>query len=339
MVTVKVLEDDQDLESESESEMSLGEEEEEDSETESDEEMLNLDSDSELQEAFEKGVLKPGTVLKDPKLAKPPKVNTNNVQGLKRKLDEFKLKEKWIERLDIVSGQAPLAPELAEKLENQQLITDKNELATSDFQRELYFYRQAQATVLEAIPRLKSMNIPTRRPEDYFAEMAKTDEHMQKVRANLTKKKTEEERREKVRNFRQQKKFGKKVEAEARVAKQMQKKAMLDEVRKFRKGQRKDLDFLDDDKPTKKKNENTPNEKGQGKSKIKRSQFRREAKDKKYGFGGRKRGKKTNTRDSASDVFNTGKPSGRPGGFKSKGKNQQQRPGKNRRQKMKGGRK
>jgi hypothetical protein len=31
------------------------------------------------------------------------------------------------------------------------------------------------------LPRLKSMNIPTKRPEDYFAQMAKTDEHMQKV--------------------------------------------------------------------------------------------------------------------------------------------------------------
>jgi len=51
------------------------------------------------------------------------------------------------------------------------------------------------------------------------------------VRATLTQKQTEESRRDKIRQFRQQKKFGKKVEAEAKVAKQMQKKAMLDEVR------------------------------------------------------------------------------------------------------------
>jgi hypothetical protein len=53
----------------------------------------------------------------------------------------------------------------------------------NDFKRELLFYRQAQSAVLEALPRLKSMNIPTKRPEDYFAQMAKTDEHMQKVLA------------------------------------------------------------------------------------------------------------------------------------------------------------
>lgn len=44
-----------------------------------------------------------------------------------------------------------------------------------------FSYRQAQATVLEAIPRLKSANIATKRPDDFYAQMAKTDEHMKKV--------------------------------------------------------------------------------------------------------------------------------------------------------------
>lgn len=42
-------------------------------------------------------------------------------------------------------------------------------------------YRQAQATVLEALPLLNKHGIATRRPDDYFAEMAKSDQHMQKV--------------------------------------------------------------------------------------------------------------------------------------------------------------
>ena len=51
----------------------------------------------------------------------------------------------------------------------------------NDFKREMGFYRQAQAAVLEGLARLKSMKVPTKRPDDYFAQMAKTDEHMQKV--------------------------------------------------------------------------------------------------------------------------------------------------------------
>lgn len=83
-----------------------------------------------------------------------------------------------------------------------------------------------------------------------------------------------------------------------------------------------------------------------------RSQFRREAKDKKYGRGGRKRGLKANTRESSSDTgggnkrFNGGKPGARGkmggGGRGAAGKGRggagggkQQRPGKGRRQNMK----
>ncbi len=44
-----------------------------------------------------------------------------------------------------------------------------------------YSYRLAQAAVQEGLPRLKKAGIPTKRPDDYYAEMAKTDEHMKKV--------------------------------------------------------------------------------------------------------------------------------------------------------------
>jgi len=50
-----------------------------------------------------------------------------------------------------------------------------------DFKRELLFHRQAQAAVTHALPKLKALGVKTRRPEDYFAEMAKSDSHMQKV--------------------------------------------------------------------------------------------------------------------------------------------------------------
>ena len=44
-----------------------------------------------------------------------------------------------------------------------------------------YSYRQAQAAVLAAMPRLHKLNLPTKRPDDYFAQMAKTDAHMKKA--------------------------------------------------------------------------------------------------------------------------------------------------------------
>lgn len=50
-----------------------------------------------------------------------------------------------------------------------------------DFKREMLFHRQAQSAVLDGVTRLKSLGILTKRPDDYFAEMAKSDQHMHKV--------------------------------------------------------------------------------------------------------------------------------------------------------------
>lgn len=55
------------------------------------------------------------------------------------------------------------------------------DLALNDFHRETLFHRQAQAAVLIGIPKLREQGVKSKRPEDYFAEMAKSDQHMQKV--------------------------------------------------------------------------------------------------------------------------------------------------------------
>ena len=57
------------------------------------------------------GLLKPGlnTVL-TPKDSERPK--TNNIDGLRQKLAEFRQDQPWIERLDMANKPAPLAPEL-----------------------------------------------------------------------------------------------------------------------------------------------------------------------------------------------------------------------------------
>ena len=45
--------------------------------------------------------------------------------------------------------------------------------------------RQAQASVLVGLKKLQELDIPTQRPDDYFAEMIKTDDHMRKVRERV----------------------------------------------------------------------------------------------------------------------------------------------------------
>ncbi|XP_018335673.1 probable rRNA-processing protein EBP2 homolog [Agrilus planipennis] len=227
------------------------------------------DSDAELQEAFSKGLLKPGLNL----VEKAPKTCVNN-SGLKQKLNEIKLNLDWVERLDCTNKEAPLAPELAAQILQQEQKRE-NEIRNNkklpqvplsedpvlnDFKREMMFFRQGQATVLEAIPRLKALNIPTKRPDDYFAEMAKTDEHMQRIRENLMKKQMQQQRSEKVKQLRAQKKEGKALQVQAKLQRQERKKQILEHVKKVRKGVLKDLDF-DDNKNNNKNYKNNVNSK------------------------------------------------------------------------------
>jgi hypothetical protein len=79
------------------------------------------------------------------------------------------------------------------------------------------------------MPRLKGFGVLTKRPEDYFAEMSKTDDHMKKVRETLLTKHAEIEKREKVRKLRELKKMGKQIQIEAEKKKQQGKRVYKSE--------------------------------------------------------------------------------------------------------------
>ncbi|XP_018057731.1 PREDICTED: probable rRNA-processing protein EBP2 homolog [Atta colombica] len=302
-------------------------------------------SDEELQEAFAKGLLKPGLNVAVETSGKQSK---NYVNHMKQKLDEIKLNLPWIERLDMVNSLAPLAPELALQMQEQEVRRAKQlqgnrkllqykpseDPILNDFRRENMFHRQAQGAVMEGINRLKKLGISISRPDDYFAEMAKSDEHMQKVRENLMKKQVMTQRSEKVRQLRQQKKVAKQMQVEATLKKHAEKRKLMEEVKKYRKGIRKDLDFLDD----KKKSQSKP----QGKPLVNRkinskAQLKMQMKAAKFGYGGKKRRSKWNTRSSSADVSEYRRPEKE--GRRGKGGKGKQRLGKNHRTQMKAKRK
>lgn len=71
----------------------------------------------------------------------------------------------WLERLDFVNEPAAVAPDIAAKYGDAELktnnkgevikeVNESEDKAQDDFKRELLFYRQAQASVLEALPKL-----------------------------------------------------------------------------------------------------------------------------------------------------------------------------------------
>lgn len=299
-------------------------------------------SDEELQEALAKGLLKPGLNVA---VETNKKQFKNCVSLMKQKLREIKLNLPWLEKLDMVNAPAPLAPELALQMQEQEVRRAKQlqgnkklpqyessqDPVLNDFRRETMFHRQAQGAVMDGIARLKKLGIPTSRPEDYFAEMAKSDEHMQKVRENLMKRQAIAQRSEKVRQLRQQKKVSKQMQVEATLKKHAEKRKMLEEVKKYRKGIRHDLDFLDDKKKPRNKQ---PNHKMNSKAQIK-AKFKSE----KYGHGGKKRRTKWNTSSSSADVSEYRRPD-KPGARKQgKGGKGKPRLGKSRRIQLKAKRK
>lgn len=269
---------------------------------------------------------------------------------LQQKTEEFKLNLPWIERLDLTNGLAPIAPELVVQLEKHeqkraslfagnakiQSFTPDEDPVLNDFKREMTFHRQAQAAVIDGIQRLHELGLPTKRPDDYFAEMAKTDQHMQKVRSNLMAKQEGQAKSERLKQIREQRKMGKLIQRQARVQRDTDKREMLDKLKKFRKGKLKNLDFLED-------NRSTGGKGGQGGGKgTAASKDRRKAKDSRFGFGGKKRGLKRNTKESSMDgggkkTFGRGGQGGQGGAGKGGNKNQAARAGKSKRVKAKSG--
>ena len=79
-----------------------------------------------------------------------PKKAVNDVNGLKQCLAEFKRDLEWVERLHVTLGPVPEVNETQPTPENKDQKKDVN--PEDDFQREMSFYRQAQAAVLSITP-------------------------------------------------------------------------------------------------------------------------------------------------------------------------------------------
>lgn len=93
-----------------------------------------------------------------------------NVEALHDKLEEFgwSEQERWEETL-VVTTPEPVGVENVE----------------DDLEREMAFYNQALAGAKAAISRFESAGQAWARPEDYLAEMVKSDEHMAKIKEQL----------------------------------------------------------------------------------------------------------------------------------------------------------
>ncbi|KAJ4332713.1 rRNA-processing protein EBP2 [Ascochyta clinopodiicola] len=184
-----------------------------------------------------------------------------------------------------------------------------------DLNRELAFYKQCLSAVKDARGRLKKEGASFSRPADYFAEMVKSDEHMGKIKQKLVDEAAGKKASAEARKQRDLKKFGKQVQVAKMQERAKEKRDTIEQINLLkRKRQGADItktneeDLFDigveadDSKPDRRENRA-----GGGK---------RQKKDEKFGFGGKKRHAKSNTAESSGDGrgFSSRKMKGKTGG-------------------------
>ncbi|KAF8867576.1 eukaryotic rRNA processing protein EBP2-domain-containing protein [Gymnopilus junonius] len=185
-----------------------------------------------------------------------------------------------------------------------------------DLNRELAFYKQALHGANAARALAAKHNFPFTRPSDYFAEMIKSDSHMERIRQRLLNeaagiKKSEDKRKE-----REGKKFGKQVQVEKLKDRERAKKEMEERLKGLK---RKRKDVLDNPQANDDEFDiaiedaisDRPAKRGKG---ANGKSMPRSARDQKFGFGGSTRRSKQNTRESTDNFDATNAGRGRGGG-------------------------
>lgn len=221
---------------------------------------------------------------------------------------------------------------------------------SDDKVREQALYTQSLTAAVEARRRLRKEGVPFTRPTDYFAEMLKDDGHMAQVKAKLVEAATAQKASAEARKQRDLKKFGKKVQVEKMQERAKEKKDTLEKIKSLK---RKRSEFgttsthesdAFDVAIDKELSGGAKGAKGAKGAAAGGPNAKRQKKNDKYGFGGKKRHAKSGDAMSSGDLsgFNAkkmkssgGKPTrGRPGqagqGFRAN-RGAATRPGKDRR--------
>lgn len=248
------------------------------------------------------------------------KLTVNNKAALQQALHSIQLPKtglKFIEHLSVTSSFAQ-AKEIKDVFD--------------DYARELSFVKQAKEAAELARAQLKKDNVPFSRPTDYFAEMIKSDEHMDKIKQKMIDEETDKRARGDARRQRELKKFGKKVQNAKLQERQKEKRDTLDKIQSLkRKRAGNEITTEDFDIAVEEATAAQSEFQGQRGRNGGKPNGKRQAKDQKYGFGGKKKFKKSNDAQSTGDMSDYNRrvkanKAARQGGAKPK------RPGKSKRQ-------
>ncbi|KAG5919078.1 hypothetical protein E4U42_006610 [Claviceps africana] len=250
------------------------------------------------------------------------RLTINNTSALQAALDRISIPDD--QRATFASHQS-----VSSSSKTAESIPD----VSDDLQRELAFYSQCLEAARIGRAKLLAEGVAFSRPKDYFAEMIKEDAHMEKVKAKLIEEASAKKASAEARKLRDLKKFGKQVQVAKLQERQKAKRETLEKIKNLKRKRQesggdmttKEADIFDvsvDNELAKHsqrsgRSDRTGPSSGPG--------AKRQKKNEKYGFGGKKRHAKSGDALSSGDLsgFNAKKMKA---GAKTKS-----RPGKNRR--------
>ncbi|PHH64883.1 hypothetical protein CDD81_3740 [Ophiocordyceps australis] len=233
------------------------------------------------------------------------RLTINNTSALQAALD----------RIALPTGSThPFAPHqsIVSAAPTADSITD----VADDLTREVAFYAQCLDAVQRARILLRKEEVPFSRPGDYFAEMVKEDAHMEKIKAKLVEEAAAKKAATEARRLRDLKKFGKQVQVAKLQERQKAKRETLDKIKTLkRKRQESGAELgtneadlfdvgVDAELAKHSQRHSTSSHNAPHKPNVKRQK-----KNEKFGFGGKKRHAKSGDAISSGDLssFNTKK--------------------------------
>ncbi|RKF77607.1 rRNA-processing protein EBP2 [Golovinomyces cichoracearum] len=189
--------------------------------------------------------------------------------------------------------------------EHQSVVTSEPVVISDisdDLNRELAFYAQCLTAAQQGRKKLKEENVLFTRPTDYFAEMVKPDEHMAKIKAKLIDEAASKKASAEARKQRDLKKFGKQVQVAKVQERDKERKQTLEKIKVLKRKRQgtdtvneKEADMFDVavDEEIGATTQSRNHRDGSN---------RRQKKDEKFGFGGKKKFKKSGDAVSSGDL-------------------------------------
>ncbi|WEW61009.1 rRNA-processing protein EBP2 [Emydomyces testavorans] len=233
-----------------------------------------------------------------------------------------------LKRISFISETTPFSEHNSLISTEHMDIPDPND----DLNRELAFYKVCLSAATTARSLLKTEGIPFCRPTDYFAEMVKSDEHMGKIKKKLFDEAAAKKASAEAKKQRDLKKFGKQVQIAKLQQRQKEKRETLEKISSLKRKRKANGGAPTEDEElfdvaledASKSDRKTQNRRASGGG----PNPKRQKKNEKYGFGGKKRFAKSGDAVSSGDLrgFSVNKMKGKkkPGGAA-------KRPGKSRR--------